>query len=54
MLTASGNDLAMLRFLLVHGGRSGDGFALFLMGLVAVGALIWALSHSGNNQSAKS
>jgi hypothetical protein len=55
MLTAGLNELAMLRFLVVHGGRSGDGFALFLMGAVAFGVLIWALSHSSssNNQSAK-
>jgi hypothetical protein len=54
MSTAGLNELAMLRFLVVHGGRSGDGFALLLMGVVAVGALVWALSHAGSNQSAKS
>jgi hypothetical protein len=53
MLTAAMNDLAMLRFLVVHGGRAGDGFALFLMGVVAVGVLVWALSDSGSSQSAK-
>jgi hypothetical protein len=46
------NDLAMMRFLVVHGGRGGDGFALLLMGAVAVGVLVWALSRSGSNQSA--
>jgi hypothetical protein len=54
MLTAGLNQLAMLRLVMVHGGRSGDGFGLFLLGVIAVGALVWALSHSSNNQSAKS
>jgi hypothetical protein len=53
MLITGLNDLAMLRFVAVHGGRPGDGFALFLMGIVAVAALVWALAHSGNNLSAK-
>ncbi len=53
MLTAGLNELAMIRVLVVHGGRSGDGFALFLMGFVLVGAVAWALAHSGSNQSAK-
>jgi|SRR5580658_1309570 hypothetical protein len=54
MLTAGMNDLAMIRFggfRFGHGG--GEGFALLLMGLVAVGVLVWALSHSDHNQSAK-
>jgi hypothetical protein len=54
MLTAGMNDLAMFRFggfRFGHGG--GEGFALLLMGLVAVGVLVWALSHTGSNQSAK-
>ena len=50
MSMAGINELAMLRF----GHASGDGLALLLMGLVAVGVLIWALSHSDRNQSAKS
>jgi hypothetical protein len=55
MLTAGVNELAMIRLVVFHGaGRSGDGFALLLMGAVAVGALIWALSHNGRNESAKS
>jgi hypothetical protein len=53
MLTAGMNDLAMRAFAF-HGGRGGDGFALVLMGVVAAGVLVWALSRSGNNQSAKS
>jgi hypothetical protein len=53
MLKAGMNDLAM-RILVFHGGRGGDGLALVLMGVVAVGVLVWALSHSGSNQSAKS
>jgi hypothetical protein len=54
MLTAEMNDLAMIRFggfRFGHGG--GEGFALLLMGLVAVGVLVWALSHSDRNQSAR-
>lgn len=54
MLTATMNDLAMLRFLVVHGGRGGDGLALVLMGIVAVGVLIWALAHTGNAQNSQS
>ena len=54
MLTAGMNNLAMIRFGGFRFGHSGgDGFALLLMGLVAVGVLIWALSHSDHNQSAK-
>jgi hypothetical protein len=53
MLITGLNDLAMLRFMAVHGGRPGDGFALFLMGIVAVAALVWALANTGNNQSAR-
>jgi hypothetical protein len=52
MLTAGMNDLAM-RILVFHGGRGGDGLGLFIMGVVAVGVLVWALSHSSGNQSAK-
>lgn len=55
MFTAGMNDLAMLRFGGFRFGHSGgDGFALLLMGLVAVGVLVWALSHSSGNQSARS
>lgn len=55
MFTAGMNDLAMIRFGGFRFGHSGgDGFALLLMGIVAVGVLVWALSHSDNNQSAKS
>ena len=50
MLTAGMNELAMIRF----GHAGGDGLALLLMGFVAVAVLIWALSHSDKNQSAKS
>jgi hypothetical protein len=53
MLKAGMNDLAM-RVLVFHGGRSGDGLGLLLMGVVAVGVLVWALSRSGGNESAKS
>ena len=54
MVTSGMNDLAM-RVLVFHGGRGGDGFALLLMGVLAVGVLVWALAHSGSgNQSAKS
>jgi hypothetical protein len=54
MATAGMNALAMVRFggfRFSHGG--GDGFALLLMGVVVFGVLIWALSHSGRNESAK-
>jgi hypothetical protein len=54
MLTAGMNDLAMMRFggfRFGHGG--GDGFLLLMMGVVALGVLIWALSHSDQNQSTK-
>jgi hypothetical protein len=53
MLTAGLNELAMLRFLVVHGGRSGDRFGLFLIGVIAAGVLVWALAHAGTNESAK-
>jgi cbb3-type cytochrome oxidase subunit 3 len=53
MLTAGMNAFAMARFgfRIVHGG--GDAFGLLVMGVAAVGILVWALSHSGHNQSAK-
>ncbi len=53
MVTAGMNGLAM-RFGGFRFGHGGDGFVLFLMGAVAFGVLIWALSHSERNQSAKS
>jgi hypothetical protein len=53
MVTAGMNALAMVRFGGFRGGHAGDGFALLLMGLVAVGVLVWALSHGDRNQSAK-
>jgi hypothetical protein len=54
MLSAAMNELAMLRVLVVHGGRSGDAFGLFLAGVIVVGVLAWALSCPGTRQSSKS
>jgi len=55
MFMAGMNDLAMLRFGGFRFGHSGgESFALLLMGVVAVGVLVWALSRSDSNQSARS
>jgi hypothetical protein len=54
MLTAGLNALALARFggiRVIHGAR--DGFGLLLIGLVAIGVLIWALSGSGRGEPAK-
>lgn len=53
MLTAGMQALALAQFgfRITYGG--GDAFGLLLMGMVSVGVLVWALSHSGHNQSAK-
>ena len=53
MLTTGLNELALMRFGGLHGG-SRDGFGLLLMGLVAIGVVIWALSRSHPNEQAKS
>lgn len=50
MLTAISNGLAIARFggfRVPHGG--GDAFGLLLMGMVAVGVLVWALARSGRS-----
>ena len=53
-MTAGMNGLAMLRLVGIRAGHAGgDGLALLVMGLVAVAVLIWALSHSERNESAK-
>jgi hypothetical protein len=53
MLTAGLNQLAMMRLLVVHGGRSANAFGLLLTGIVAVGVFVWALSYPGTSQSGK-
>jgi hypothetical protein len=52
MVTTGMNELAMRLggFRFGHGG--GDAFFLLLMGLVAMGALVWALSSAGGNRPA--
>ncbi len=53
MLTAGLNALALARFggiRVIHGAR--DGFGLLLIGLVAIGVLIWALSESDRGEPA--
>jgi hypothetical protein len=54
MLTTGLNALALMRIGGLHGG-SRDGFGLLLMGLVAIGVVIWALSrpHPNENERAK-
>jgi hypothetical protein len=54
MLTAGLNALALARFggiRVIHGAR--DVFGLLLIGFVAIGVLIWALSGSGRGEPAK-
>lgn len=51
MATAGVNELAM-RFGFRFGHSGGDAFFLLLMGLVAMGVLVWALSSTGRSQSA--
>lgn len=53
MLTAGLDALALARFggiRVIHGAR--DGFGLLLVGLVAIGVLIWALSGSSRGEPA--
>ena len=55
MLTAGLNALALARFggsRLIHGGGR-DGLGLLLIGLVAIGVLIWALSGPSRGEPAK-
>jgi cbb3-type cytochrome oxidase subunit 3 len=53
MLTAGTNALAMARFgfRIAHGG--GEAFGLLVITVSALGILVWALSQSGRNESAK-
>jgi cbb3-type cytochrome oxidase subunit 3 len=53
MLTAGMNTLAMARFgfRIAHGG--GEAFGLLVMTIAALGILVWALSRSGRNESAR-
>jgi hypothetical protein len=44
MPTAFATSLASLRLGGFHGGR-GDGFGWLLLGLAAIGALVWAFSR---------
>jgi len=53
MLMAGLNALALARFGAFHGGGR-NGFGLLLIGLVAIGVLIWALSGHGRGEAAKS
>jgi hypothetical protein len=53
MLMAGLNALGLARFGAIHGGTR-DGFGLLLIGLVAIGVLIWALSAHGRGEAAKS
>jgi cbb3-type cytochrome oxidase subunit 3 len=54
MFTAAINSLAMMRFGGFRAAHSaGDAFGLFLMGVVAVGVLVWALARSDRNESAR-
>jgi hypothetical protein len=55
MLTAGLNALAMARLggiRLVYGGGR-DAVTLFLLGLSALGAAIWALAHAGPREPGK-
>jgi hypothetical protein len=55
MFTTGLNALALARFggfRLVHGGGGGD-FAWLLIGLAAIGAVVWAVSRSGRSEPAK-
>ena len=54
MSTAVANDVAM-RFGGFHFGHGGgDGAFLFLMGLLVLGVVIWAVARAGNGHSARS
>ena len=55
MLTAGLNALAMVRFggfRVLHGGGQG-GFALLLIGLLAIGVAGWAVTRSEHSEPAK-
>lgn len=53
MLTAGMQALALVRFgfRVAHGGE--EALGLLVMMVTALGVLVWALSHSGHNQSTK-
>jgi hypothetical protein len=54
-MTAGLNALALVRFggfRLFHGGGHGS-FAWLLIGLVAIGIIVWAVSRPGKNEPAK-
>lgn len=55
MVTTGLNALALMRIegiRLVHGGGR-NGFGILLVGLLAIGAMIWAFSQSGRNEPAQ-
>ncbi|MGA3032175.1 MAG: hypothetical protein ABSD70_02770 [Terracidiphilus sp.] len=60
MLTAATNALALMRFgglRVFHGGGHGgghDGFAWLLIGLVAIGVAVWAISRPTRSEPVKS
>ena len=54
MLTAGLNALALMRFggfRLAHGG--GNGFAWLVIGLVAIGVAVWAVSRPEKSETVK-
>ena len=56
MLNASLDALALLRFgsfRLAHGSGH-DGFAWVLIGFIAIGVAVWAVSRPGQGDAAKS
>jgi len=54
MVSAAIGGLAMVRLSGFHGAHNpGDAFGLLVMGVVAIGVLVWALAHSDRNGSAR-
>jgi hypothetical protein len=51
MSMAGLNALAMVRFHGFHGG--GGGFAWLLIGLLAIGVAVWAVSRSASGEPVK-
>jgi hypothetical protein len=53
MLTAGMNTLATARFGFRFGHGAGEAFGLLVISIAVLGILVWALSRSGRNESAR-
>jgi hypothetical protein len=53
-MTTLANLFALMGIELIRfGGRGGGGFVFLMFGLAVIAVLVWALTRSGSNESAK-